>query len=395
MRTRLTFYELFIVALLVTLAFVSCSKKEPEDTEVYKIAAILPTSGPNAAQGIGMMNSCKVAVKDINLSGKLGKIELELVGLDDESKPATAVKTAERAAQDPKVLAVTAHWNSGCALATNPIFHKYGLVNLVPGAINSKITLEQPGDEIFRIDPHDLIIVRYAAEFAASTMNWKKTFVIDDNTFYGKSLADKMRKDYIERGGTVLGQESIQVGDKDFSALLTRIKGQNPDLIFYGGVVTEAALIRRQMVALGLKSEFLSLTGIYTQSFIDTAGKAAEGAYCVTVCPPTELISGGLQFIRSYEREKFSHPYEAWGIYGYASVQVLAEAIRRVAPNPTRRGIIEEMKTGEFETVLGNVSFDEDGQTRLITIFVDIVKDGRWIPEFSADGKGGLERFKQ
>ena len=125
-------------------------------------------------------------------------------------------------------------------------------------------------------------------------MNWKKTFIIDDNTLYGKSLAEKMLKDYTERGGKVIGQESIQVGDKDFSALLTRIKGQAPDLIFYGGVVTEAALIRRQMVALSLNSKFLSLTGIYTQSFIDTAGNAAEGAYCVTVCPPTELMPGGL-----------------------------------------------------------------------------------------------------
>lgn len=380
----------FMAAIMILSVFSSCFR---ESGKAYKVAAILPISGPNAAQGIGMMNSCKAAVRDINESGRLGSVKLELMELDDESKPESAVKAAERAAQDQGVLAVTAHWNSGPALATVPVFHKYGLANLVPAAINSKITLNQPGDEIFRIDPHDLIIMQHAAEFAAKVKGWKKAYIIDDSTQYGKDLAAEFTRDYSARGGTVLGQDSVQVGEKDFAALLTKIKGVSPDVVFFGGVVTEGALLRRQMKSVGLGTNLMSLTGIFTQSFIDAAGPAAEGAYSVTVVPPTDLMPGGQDFIKSYEKGHFNQPSEAWGIYGYASIQVLAEAIRRGGPTPTRRSVIDELKKGEFDTVLGKMRFDSHGQTTLITMFVYQVEGNKWVPKYRGESNGELKPF--
>src|SRR5262249_5033730 len=115
------------------------------ENKPIKIAAILPTSGPNAAQGMGMMNSCEAAIRDANTSTPPGHQRFELMNLDDASDPDVAIHAAEKAAKDPQVLAVTAHWNSGPAIATVPIFHRNGLANLVPAAINSRITLEQPG----------------------------------------------------------------------------------------------------------------------------------------------------------------------------------------------------------------------------------------------------------
>src|ERR1043165_2067056 len=124
MKSRSNQFGACVIAALLGLSlFSNCNNR---GGKVDKIAAILPISGPNAAQGIGMMNSCKAAVRDVNESGSLGTVKLELMELDDESKPESAVKVAERAAQDQEVLAVTAHWNSGPALATVPVFHKYG-----------------------------------------------------------------------------------------------------------------------------------------------------------------------------------------------------------------------------------------------------------------------------
>ncbi|MFH1373971.1 MAG: branched-chain amino acid ABC transporter substrate-binding protein [bacterium] len=380
-----------LVAVVVMLA--GCSKEAGRQQE-YKIAAILPISGPNAAQGIGMMNSCKAAIDELKRTGKLKDIQLKLMELDDESKPEAAVRAAERAAQDPKVVAVTAHWNSGCALATNPVFHSHGLANLVPAAINSKITLEQEGDEIFRIDPHDLIIVEYAARFAVTREDWKRVYVIDDNTFYGKELARKFRGFYEQDGRTVIGQDAVNVGEQDFTALLTRIDGSSPDVIFFGGVVAEAALIRRQMKTVGMEADFISLTGIFTESFIKAAGPAAEGAFSVTVVPPIDLLPGSDEFLAAYERGKYSHPHEAWGVYAYASIQVLAEAISRSLPNPDRRTVIDQLKTGEFETVLGDMRFDSDGQTTLVTLFIYEVTDGQWVPRYYVAGSGELAPFE-
>jgi branched-chain amino acid transport system substrate-binding protein len=389
---------LIIVSILMLVGTIfQCSKPQDKTSSKnnYKIAAILPISGPNAAQGIGMMNSCEVAIKNINASGQINPLKLELIKLDDESKPEVAVKAAERVGQDANVLAVTAHWNSGCALATNPVFHKYGMANLVPAAINSKITLEQPGDEIFRIDAHDLIITKYAAEFAAAIKGYKKAFILDDNTIYGKELARIFGEEFEGHGGIVNGQDAIQVGEQDFSSILTKIKGLSPDLIFFGGLVTEASLLRRQMLALGLDAKFLSLTGIFTQSFINAAGSAAEGVYSVTVVPPIELLPEAQQFIEEYKKGNYSQPYEAWGIYAYASIQVLAEAIQKALPNPTRRAVIDQLKAGEFSTILGKMRFDQNGQTSLITIWVYQIQNGKWHPLYHADGNGHLVSFQK
>jgi branched-chain amino acid transport system substrate-binding protein len=102
------------------------------------------------------------------------------------------------------------------------------------------------------------------------------------------------------------------------------------------------------------------------------------------------MMPGGPAFVKSYEREGFTQPYEAWGIFGYASVEVLAEAIRRAGPNPTRRAVIEQMMKGTFNTAIGRVSFDRDGQTRLVMIFVDQVQKKTWTPKYRADEKGRL-----
>ena len=162
--------------------------------ETIKICAVLPTTGPNAAVGIGMTNAMQLAIRKINESGRMGDIKLELLAMDDRSQPSEGVNAILKAASDPAVLACAAHWNSPVAIATRDVFHRNGLANLNPCAINWRVTAEQKGDEIFRIAPPDRWQLLMAAKFPFEKMGKKTFFLIDDSTNYGKSLVQSFEE---------------------------------------------------------------------------------------------------------------------------------------------------------------------------------------------------------
>lgn len=352
-----------------------------EAKRIVKICAVLPTSGPNAATGIGMLNSMDLAVKDINASGKLGDIQLELVKLDDNSQPSVGVSAVLKAASDPDVLACSAHWNSPVALATSDVFNRNGLANLIPAAINWKLTAEQKGDEIFRISPPDTWQLEMGARFPVATAGKKSFFLIDDNTQYGKSLVGAMEKYAQESGGKKIGNDSIAVGEKDFTAVLTKAKGLKPDFVFFGGVTTESALIRQQMVKLGFDSLFYTGSGTMSPTFVSIAGPAADGTYAYFYGLPYQSYPGGKKFIESYNKAGYDKPYETYGIWAYACIETLAEAIKRANAKGklNRRGVIDELKTGTFATALGNASFPRPGDIKERLMAYYVVQNGQWI----------------
>lgn len=227
--------------------------------------------------------------------------------------------------------------------------------------------------------------------FAIQIKGYKTFFLIDDNTAYGKSVVKFFKEYAIKYGGEILGEESIRVGEKDFTAVLTKAKQLKPDVIYFGGLATEGALIKLQMFKLGLKAEFFSPGGIFSQSFIDAAGEAAEGTMCFAEGLPLEKIPGGLKFIEDYKKAGFKDPYEAFGIFGYVSAQVLIEAIEKAGPN--RRAVIEEMKKGTYDTAIGKVSFDEYGENKLRMMSFHIVKNGQWVPLYYTNPDGELVRY--
>lgn len=364
------------------------------DAKTVKICAVLPTSGPNAAIGIGMMNSMDLAVKTINASGKLGDIQLELVRLDDASQPSMGVNAVLRAAADPEVLACSAHWNSPVALATRDIFNRNGMANLTPASITWKLTAEQKGDEIFRMAPPDTWQLDMAARFPIEA-GMKKFYLIDDNTQYGKSLVTEMEKNASAKGASKLGSDSIAVGEKDFSAALTRAKATNPDFLFFGGVTTESALLRQQMVKLGMNQFFYTGSGTMSPTFVSIAGAAAEGTYAYFYGLPYHTYPGGKEFIQAYAKAGYDKPFETYGIWSYAAVEVLAEAIRQAnaAGKLNRRGIVDVMKTATFSTVLGDASFPKPGDIKQRVMGYYTVSGGKWVLTHRSDAAGNLVKL--
>lgn len=345
-----------------------------------KIGAVLPITGPNAAVGIGMMNAMDLAVRQINASGKLAGFEFELMKLDDHSQPSEGIAAVTRAASDPSVLACSAHWNSPVALATRDVFHRRGLANLNPCAINWRITAEQKGDEIFRIAPSDVWQLEMAAKMPFTTLGKKSYFLIDDNTNYGKSLVTAFEEHAGKVGATKIGADSISVGEKDFTAVLTKVKAAKPDVVFFGGVTTEAALLRQQMVRLEVPALYYTGSGTMTPTYVETAGPAADGTYAFFYGLPYDATPGGAAFIEAYKKAGYDKPYETYGLIAYAAIETVTQAIAKAAAGgePTRKGVVDALKSGTYTTALGPLSFPRPGDAAQKVLAFYEVKGGKW-----------------
>ncbi len=367
---------MLVLVLTVPMVLTGCGGES--QSQVVKIAFIAPITGPNAAIGLGMRNSAELAVKQANDKGDL-PFELELVPLDDASDPATAVNAVNKAASDPDVLGAVAHFNSGCALATKDVFHKYGLPAVIASAINDKIT--QDGyDEITRVISASEIQNVYAGDVATTKFGAKNIAVIHDQTDYGKTNAEQFIQKAQENGAEMLSFDGIAVGQQDFSALLTKIKAEDPEMIFFGGLATEAALIKRQMDELKIPAIFMSDSGIHTKTFVDIAGELGEGALCHGLISPIEDLPKGQEYIQAYEAAEFKEPHEAFGPFAYDAANIIIEALRD-AGTPDRASVTQAIRdTEDFDGVLGKTSFDESGQTELNSVITYVVEDGKWIP---------------
>jgi len=371
-----------IAVLLFVIAIGAESGCAPRRSEQAKnsvrIVAILPLSGPNAAIGKGMMNSVELAIREANEAKSLGNdTVIELVKYDDESKPEQAVLLATRATSDPKVLGIIAHYNSPCALAAVDIYHRAGVPTLIGGALATEIT-EKKYPEIFRVPANADSQGLYLAKYLIDIGRYKRIYILDDCSAWGKSIKKSLKKYLKERRANIVGEDSYHVGDKDFSALLTKVKALNPDALVVCGVSIEGGLIRTQMVSLKIPADFVGVSGVCTETFLATAGKAAEGAKAIYVLPPVEQLPGGQQFLRNYAKAGYKDPPEVVGILGYAAAQVLVEAMKRAQPQLTRQNILAQLRHGRFESAVGPATFDERGENKYYTFAFYVVRNGKW-----------------
>lgn len=355
--------------------FTGCGGEKKQ--EVVKIGFLAPLTGGNSAIGIGMKNSAQLAVDQVNKSGKY-PYKFELVVADDAGDPSTAVAAANKLIAAKGVVAVAGHFNSGCGLATTPVFHKAGMPMVVSGAIHPDITAKG-FKEITRVITAADIQNKYAGELAAKEWGVKTIALINDRTDYGKTNADQFGKAAEANGAKVISVDGITVGQQDFSALLTKIKASNPDCIYFGGVATEAGLLKRQMASLNMDCLFLSDSGIISETFNKIAGGDANGMIAFNIGKPLEELPGGKKFLDDYAAAKFAEPAENIGQFAYDSVGIIMQAVGE-SKATDRAKLIDAIRKIKFDGVLGTTTFDEQGQTQNTLITTYISDNGKWVP---------------
>jgi branched-chain amino acid transport system substrate-binding protein len=369
----------------VVAAFFTLCLSPAAAADEYGLATNLPLTGSWANYGVGMQNSFRLAIDQANASGALGANKLRLVPGDHAGTATQSVSLATKAGADPTVMGAFCCWASEFGIATHSIYQRYNLPVILGGSNDHRSSRPFHSDAVvFRNSPYDLINMKFAAIYAAEVAKFKQIYLIDDGSAFGRTQVDEFSKVVEQKAGknVLIGRESIAQGEKDFTAILTRIKPLNPDLIYFGGRIIEASLMRQQMVRLGLKAPLMTSGGTFSETYIKITGDAAEGTLASFWGLPMEAYpeGRGLAFEKAYKEAKFNDPYEAFGPMAYAAGEVFAQAIQEAGKSGrvTRENVLKQLNTQEFRTLIGNFRFDKNGMPSVIHIAIYEIKGGKW-----------------
>jgi branched-chain amino acid transport system substrate-binding protein len=336
-----------------------------------KIGVGGPVTGPNAAFGAQLQKGAEQAVADINASGGVLGNKLVLEIGDDASKPEQGVSVANKFVGDG-VKFVDGHFNSGVTIPASEVYAENGLLFVTPAATNPQVT-ERGLWDAFRVCGRDDQQGAVAGKYIADHFKDKKIAILHDKTPYGQGLADETKKALNAAGVTEVMYEGIDVGTKDFSALISKMKDAGVGVTYFGGLHTEGGLIVRQSADAGLKSQFISGDGIVSDEFASIAGPAAEGVLN-TFGPDPRNNPAAADVVKKFRDAGFEP--EAYTLYSYAAIQVIAQGITKAgAADPQK--VAEALKaSGPWKTVIGDLSFDAKGDRTSLDYVMYIWKKG-------------------
>lgn len=373
MFSKAKLLKMFLSIMLVVLV-IGCSEKKQED--VVRIGLAGPLTGGQASIGQDMYHGAQMAVDEWNAKGGVLGKKIDLEARDDKAKEEEASAIANEFVVDPLLVAVIGHLNSGCSIPASKIYHNAKVLEVTPCSTNPELTL-QGFPEIFRFCTTDAVQGPYGAEMAINKLNKKRFAVLHDKTQYGQGLAEQFQKTAEKDGAKVLLFEGITKGDNDYNAILTKVKGLNPDLIYFGGMYPEGGLIAKQARDLGIKAVLMGGDGIFDKQFMSIAGPAAEGTYLTFLAPPWAQSPQAKDFVAKF-KAKFNTNVGPYSPFAYDAANCLLEAIKR-ANTTDRQAIIKEFRaTKDFKGVVGVTNFDENGDSTNKSMYLYVVKNGEF-----------------
>jgi branched-chain amino acid transport system substrate-binding protein len=315
-----------------------------------------PLTGGSAAFGAQLKNGVEQAVADINAAGGILGQKIVLSIGDDRGEPREGVSVANKFVADG-VKFVIGHFNSGVTMPSSEAYQENGILEITPASTNPQIT-ERGMWNIFRLCGRDDQQGGAAGAIIADRFKGKRVAMIHDKTTYGQGLAEETRKAINARGLKEVFFEGVNKDDKDFTALVSRLKSVNPDLVYWGGLHDTGGLILRQMRDQGLKAPLMGGDGITDDEFAAIAGPGAEGTL-MTFSPDPRTNPDNKAIIEVFRKKGFEP--QAYTLYSYAAVQVIKAAAEE-AKSLDPKKVAEAMHSGKpFKTVLGDVSFDKKG----------------------------------
>ena len=315
-----------------------------------------PITGPNAAFGAQLQKGAEMAVADINAAGGVNGEQISLSIGDDVSDPKQGISVANKFVADG-VKFVVGHFNSGVSIPASEVYAENGILEITPAATNPVFT-ERGLWNTFRVCGRDDQQGEVAGAYIAANFKDAKVAVIHDKTPYGQGLADETKKALNAAGVTEALYEGVNVGDKDFSALIAKMKEAGVTLIYWGGLHTEAGLIIRQSADQGLKAPLFSGDGIVSNELASIAGDAVAGTLN-TFGPDPRNNPAAKDVVEKFRAAGFEP--EAYTLYSYAATQILAQAATAAGSNDPQEVAKAIKEKGPFKTVLGELSFNEKG----------------------------------
>jgi branched-chain amino acid transport system substrate-binding protein len=320
-----------------------------------KIATVGPMTGQYASFGEQMRRGAEMAVQDLNAQGGVLGQQLELLVEDDACDPKQAVAAANKLASEG-VSFVAGHFCSGSSIPASQVYEEEGILQISPASTNPKLT-DEGGDNVFRVCGRDDQQGIVAGDFLFENFGDKKVAILHDKTAYGKGLADETMARFKELGGEPAMYEAYTAGEKDYSALISKMKAEGIDAFYVGGYHTEAGLMIRQANDQGYKPQLVSGDALVTDEFWKIAGDTGEGTL-MTFSPDPRKNEAAAPVVERYRAQGYEP--EGYTLYTSGAIQAWAQAAE-AAGTVDLDPMIETLRNDQFDTVLGQIGFDEKG----------------------------------
>ena len=323
------------------------------------VASAGPMSGQYASFGAQLKAGAEMWLKDTNAKGGILGEKVKLVIGDDACDPKQAVAVANKFAGQG-VTYVAGHFCSGSSIPASKVYTEEGIIQVSPASTNPAFT-DKGGPNVFRVCGRDDQQGEVAGAFLAKEYSGKKVAIIHDKTAYGKGLADATKKNMNKGGLKETMYEAFTAGEKDYSALVSKLKSNGIDAVYLGGYHTGGGLIVRQMRDQGMKTKLISGDALVTAEYWQITGDAGEGTL-MTFSPDPRNNPEAAPLVKKFKAAGIEP--EGYVLYSYAALQVFEQAATS-AGSVDRAKVLKAMKKGKFNTVLGELSFDKKGDVSL------------------------------
>jgi branched-chain amino acid transport system substrate-binding protein len=331
-----------------------------------------PITGSEAAIGEQFRRGATKAVDDLNAKGGVLGQKVRMVIGDDACDPKQAVAVANDMAAK-KVPFVAGHYCSGSSIPASEVYAETGILEISPASTNPKYT-ERGLPNVFRVCGRDDQQGKAAADYILKHFQGMAVAIIHDKSQYGKGLADQT-KDFLNKAGFKEAMyEAYTAGEKDYSALVTKLKHAKIDLVYLGGYKTEGGLIVRQMRDQGMKTVLMGGDALMTEEYWAITGPAGEGTL-MTFSPDPRLIPGNAELVKYFRSQNYEP--EAYTLYTYAAVQAWAQAVEK-AKTTDWKAVAKVLKSDRFDTTLGNLGFDAKGDATSPGYVMYVWKNGKY-----------------
>ncbi len=348
-----------VFCLTIGLGILSCGPGN-----VIKVGVIAPLTGDVKTFGESTVNGIMLAVEEANRAGGINGKQIKLFISDDKNDPTEAANAGGKLIELDGVVVIIGSVSTKCSLPLADKCQTARIPMITPTSTNPKVTVTDDGKHkefIFRACFTDSFQGVVAARFAAETLKAKTAAVMFDvGNDYSRGLAEFFKRFFEQTGGKVVAFESYQKDDVDFSALLTKVKQQKPDVLFLPDYYNKVGLIVKQAYQLGLACKFLGGDGWDSPAMLEIAGKEIAGGYFVNHYSADEPRPEVQNWVQKYQA-RYGHKPDALATLGYDAALLLIAALKN-APNAKPEEIQRALsQIRDYPCVSGSISFDEFG----------------------------------
>jgi branched-chain amino acid transport system substrate-binding protein len=387
------------VAPAVLLLLAACGTNKTESTanggagcDTSKgnlvVGVVAPLTGNVSAVGLGIRNATGLAVDEANAKCTVKGYKLTMVGEDDQATPQVGAQAASKLAADDTVIGVVGTYNSSVAQVVQPILAAKKIPQVSPANTNPALTVgdnaaapKRQFDSYFRVCTTDALQGPYGADYLVTKAGKKRIAIITDGKTYGKGLADEFAKQAVKDGAKIVDREQVSDTDTDFSGVLTKVKRNTPDAIYYGGEYPVAGPLSKQAATLGITGPLGGGDGDFDPKFISLGGK--EGDLATSVGAPTDQLPTAQDFIKAYNAKGYKDPYAAYGAFAYDAANAIIASVAKTVGDGTwsssmRDTLVKNIGSYTGSGATGPVGFDQYGDSTNKVLTVYAVTNGAW-----------------